>query len=382
MRAPGISIAAAALLLTAADLHAQSLASRVDEVRDGKVRFSFAAKEGVCGNGRSSYTVYTVRSDRDWEPWCEEGPVRVQIDRSGGRSVELDTYVGGRWRDPGSRPVIDLGQVSATAATGYLLRLAKSEGSGIGRGALGAAALADSVTIWPDLREVAFDENLPVKTREAAVFWLSQVPQPEALDAIEEVLDRATDKDLREKAVFALSQHPAEDAARRLETLARDQDEPVWLREKAIFWLGQSRQPEGFQILSAIFSEARDHRLQEKIVFSISQLNDEVASNWLLQVARDEGTSREVRAKAIFWAGQSGVSTERLVDLYRALSAGELKERLIFALSQRNDEAAIEALIDIAQNDPSRERRKKAWFWLGQSDHPAAVEAIVEALEG
>ena len=36
---------------------AQSLANRIGAVRDGRVNFAFAARDGVCGNGRSFISI-------------------------------------------------------------------------------------------------------------------------------------------------------------------------------------------------------------------------------------------------------------------------------------------------------------------------------------
>ena len=46
--------AAALLVLVSGSLSAQSIADRVARAPDGKVRFSYAAREGVCGNGRNN----------------------------------------------------------------------------------------------------------------------------------------------------------------------------------------------------------------------------------------------------------------------------------------------------------------------------------------
>src|SRR5688572_31713861 len=90
------------LAIAASSLEAQSLANRINAVRDGRVNFAFAAREGVCGNGRSFISIgsdvhigsYTFMSDgRASEP-CERGPVRVVLDRADGGVIDVNTYVG------------------------------------------------------------------------------------------------------------------------------------------------------------------------------------------------------------------------------------------------------------------------------------------------
>jgi HEAT repeat protein len=55
---------------------------------------------------------------------------------------------------------------------------------------------------------------------------------------------------------------------------------------------------------------------------------------------------------------------------------------VIFALSQRNDSAAVDRLIGIARTEEDTELRKKAIFWLGQSHDPRAAAFLGELLDG
>jgi HEAT repeat protein len=69
-----------------------------------------------------------------------------------------------------------------------------------------------------------------------------------------------------------------------------------------------------------------------------------------------------------------------IAALYGTFSDREIKEQLIFVLSQMDDRAAVDKLIDIARREPDRELRKKAIFWLGQSDDPRVAEVLAEIL--
>ena len=88
----------------------------------------------------------------------------------------------------------------------------------------------------------------------------------------------------------------------------------------------------------------------------------------------------ETRKQAIFSAGQAGVSTAELVALYPRVNEREIKEQLIWVLSQKRDDAATTRLIEIAKNDPDRELRKKAIFWLGQVNNDRARDAILDII--
>src|ERR1043166_5761419 len=105
----------------------QSLAGRIQSVREGTVRFTYASRPGLCGDGRDAVRSGPVmvvlpsvvsygHSDIDV---CLTGPVRVAIGRSGGESVSYRVHVGGRWND--NDDASNLGVVSAPEAARYLL---------------------------------------------------------------------------------------------------------------------------------------------------------------------------------------------------------------------------------------------------------------------
>src|SRR4030095_15047222 len=115
-----VPIAAVFLLPPAAS--AQNLAQRVASAPDGPVQFTYAARPGVCGNGRTYYSINgsmwfgsmndnMLRSDP-----CQPGPVRVVLGRAGKEVVDVNVYVGPPQTTPGAA---DLGVVSAKDAADY-----------------------------------------------------------------------------------------------------------------------------------------------------------------------------------------------------------------------------------------------------------------------
>lgn len=419
------------------------IAERVNAVRDGSVRMSFAAREGVCGWGDNNIRVgSSTRNSDDWESDCQGGPVRVVLVRRDGHTTDIDTYIGGQWR---ARPdATDLGTVSAPVAADYFLGLAASLDAGPGEDAVFPAAVADSATIWPELSDLARNDDRPLDTREAAVFWMGQTPDEGVVVHLEALVTSGEPREIREKAIFALSQHESErassvlrgiaesdqfefavrekaifwlgqrkgddqgaylrglyaalthrelqekvifavaqhrtDADREwLHDLAVDSDEPFDLREKAIFWLGQQRE-DGSE-LRELYASVTSQALKEKVIFAVSQQRGDEDLAWLIQLATDDGEPVELREKAIFWAGQMRGDGSELYDLYDDMSSVSLRERLIFAYSQRKrDPAAVDKLIDIARNESNGELQRKAIFWLGQTRDPRAIDFLSELI--
>src|SRR5689334_18058736 len=96
----GALIGAASLPSTAL---AQNIAARINSAPDGRVAFTFAARPGVCGNGRSYIQTGPNSFSGSWignfnettrmDP-CVAGPVRVVLDRADRMVLSIQTYVG------------------------------------------------------------------------------------------------------------------------------------------------------------------------------------------------------------------------------------------------------------------------------------------------
>lgn len=252
--------------LTLALVQQQSLERRVANAPDGTIRFSYAAKPGVYGNGRNQISWgcqdgkcrhNEIRDyDDNWsdlETPCDSGPVRVALSKRAGKITEMRVYVGGEWR--ASSTATDLGVVGTKDATTYLLGLARRDESRASEKAIFAAILADSVTIWPDLLTIAKNNEVTRKVRRSAVFWLGQAAGDAATRGLTDLVDdKNADREVRETAVFALSQRPHDEGVPALIQVAKRNPDPG-LRRKAIFWLGQSEDPRAISLFEELLTK-------------------------------------------------------------------------------------------------------------------------------
>jgi hypothetical protein len=101
---------------------------------------------------------------------------------------------------------------------------------------------------------------------------------------------------------------------------------------------------------------------------------------WLLGIALDTANSEDLRGHALWTAGQAGVSGTELAAVYDRVRDAQVKEKLIWVLSESRDRVATDKLVDIAQKDPDREMRKKALFWLGQKNDPRVRQILTDIL--
>jgi HEAT repeat protein len=217
--------------------------------------------------------------------------------------------------------------------------------------------------------------------RGQAIFWLGQVPGDRSVALLDSVLRSTKDEELQRKAIFALSQHPGEQAGRILRDLVTRKDLPEEMRGRVILALAQMRGGAGdVGYLRQLFPSLESERLKERVIMAVAQRGSEENRSWLLDIATDSKQDIELRKKALFWAGQGGLPIADLASMYGRLSDKELKEQVIFVLSQRRESAAIDKLIDIARHDSDVDLRKKAIFWLGQRNDPRVRQLLEEII--
>jgi HEAT repeat protein len=218
-----------------------------------------------------------------------------------------------------------------------------------------------------------------VEVRRQAVFWLSEVDDPRAVDALDAFLTESDDDKIRERAIFALSQHDSPRAREILRRTARNESMPVRLRSKAIFWLGSEGRGEDVDFLKGLFGEL-DRELDERILLTVGQAGRPEDARWLLSIAGDRNVDVELRRSAVFWAAEAGAPAGELGNLYDRIQDRELKERILYGLSESGQPGAVDRLIQIARSERDPELRKKAIFWLGNSNDPRAADVLLEVL--
>ena len=215
------------------------------------------------------------------------------------------------------------------------------------------------------------------EVKHQGVFWMGQLSSDEAVVALESILRGTNDTELQEKVIFSLSQHGSSRATSILREFAGNNSEHSEAREDAIFWLGQEGSTADVEFLMDLYPNLNSDELRNKVVFSVSQSSHSGSGEWLIGIASDESLSAESRKDALFWAGQEGnVDATAVRDIYENANNREFQEHAIFVLSQLDNADATEQLIDIAKSEDNSELRDKALFWLGESRDPRAAQFI------
>jgi hypothetical protein len=224
----------------------QELGEKIAAVGTGTVHLSFAARPGICGDGR--HGVRNVDYDDDWEDDCGPQPVRVALKVEHRQVTAIRSHLGGRWRAGGN--ATDLGMVRPREAAEYLVALA--ERGHIAGDPLLPATLADSAAIWPALLRIARKRSVPQEIRRSAIFWLGQAAGTAATQGLDSIVsDETGEREIRKHAVFALSQRPQNEGVPALLRVARNDRDPE-VRKSALFWLGQSEDPRALTLFEEI----------------------------------------------------------------------------------------------------------------------------------
>src|SRR5206468_8289762 len=128
------------------------------------------------------------------------------------------------------------------------------------------------------------------EVRQQAVFWLSQVPTERAVGMLDSILKTTSDEELQDKAIFALSQQRNPRAGEILRAYADRPGAPVTVRVKAIFWLGQRPSPENAAFLRTLYAKLAEPDLKEKVIFSLSQMRGDENMRWMMDLADRKST--------------------------------------------------------------------------------------------
>lgn len=145
--------------------------------------------------------------------------------------------------------------------------------SGVSRGSRGVAILRQLLENDPDdrIREkavmalclgkqpagldaaiAAAKNDKSARVRGQALFWLAQkAGEKEAAQAIAGALASDPDRQVKEQAVFALKQLPDDQGVPLLIVVAKNNADPA-VRKKAMFWLGQSKDPRALDFFTQV----------------------------------------------------------------------------------------------------------------------------------
>jgi HEAT repeat protein len=405
--------------LVASGLEAQSLADRVNGASASAVQFTYAARPGVCGNGRtwiqtSGNSFYgNYNSDIARTEACQNGPVRVVIDRAGRDIIGIQSFVG---QGPLPTAAADIGRVSGQQAADYLLDVAARAEGRVGRDAIFAATLADSATSTDRLVAIAKNQQLSRDTRRAALSYMTySVPAGTAVpvraaDAMVAIArDESDNQQVRQQALSVLARLEHGAGIPALVELSKQQGYS-WLAKESIAALSRSGDPRAREflrttlqrndlsdevmasvinalgreystaqdaaLLRAAYPRLRGDRSRSAVITSVGEVGGTENVRWLMSIAKSDTTADARRRQALDHAVRAGVPSTELIQLYDATTDQRMKEAVVSQLVRMGDDASVNKLISIIKSETNYQLRRTTISRLSSSDDPRIRQAL------
>lgn len=180
-----------------------------------------------------------------------------------------------------------MSQVHSPRATEVLAGIVNGSGdAGLQEKALFALSQQGTAQSTQLLRDVATRESASESVREKAIFWLGQGHGAESTAFLKGLYGRVTNPALKEQVLFSLSQQRSDGNGAWLLGIAQDGRESIEMRKKALFWASQGGA--SFDQIAALYPRVSDRDMREQLLFVYSQRREREAVDRLMDVARHD----------------------------------------------------------------------------------------------
>lgn len=242
--------------------------------------------------------------------------------------------------------------------------------------------LTDTIIVYNEIRDGQVQslrmvgEHCPVDGNGAQVTWIGSVDDRQGLNWLETV----SQSDEGGSALYALSLHRSKEAAKRLYSLAKKTDGNA--PTEAIFWLGEARGEAGFNLLKKLLAELPQGDRRREINFALSQSKSPEAAELLFEISKSDPDPEQRGEAMFWLAEEYPQRAQPwLLEVIKTERDEDVLEQAVFAISQLPDGAGDQVLLDLARNEQlSRDVRRQAIFWLANSDNDSSVAALTQLL--
>lgn len=136
------------------------------------------------------------------------------------------------------------------------------------------------------LRQIAENESFGVELRKRAIFWIGDEGGADALPFLTGLYDNLSDAELKRQVLFAVSETEAEAAKPWLLERARDTAAPVQVRRQALFWAAEAGLTAAE--LNALYQDFEEPGLREHLIWLISEEGGDGSLDLLFDIARND----------------------------------------------------------------------------------------------
>jgi TolA-binding protein len=137
------------------------------------------------------------------------------------------------------------------------------------------------------LRDFAARRDANSDLREKAIFWIGQSRSAANAQFLKDLYAKIENDDLKDKIIFSLSQMGGADNYRWLMDIALNPKEDIEIRKKALFWAGQGHNVDVADLVK-LYDSMSDREMKDQLIFVYSQRREAAALDKLFQIGKND----------------------------------------------------------------------------------------------
>lgn len=311
--------------------------------------------------------------------------------RAAGVSSE-PTWIG--WREPmvdGDRHVCSTWSDGDTTIRGIVLEPRPfNDGRPQIAASTGPAQLEAGTSVIVLLRVIdgrmerlrTISDDCPIDANGRTITWLADITASESLRYLGALTQPTTlTGDARrqaQSAITAIAQHRDAGADALLDRLMASGADTD-LRDNATRALAAYRGHHGFEQVSQAIAAEHNVQARQRLVSALRQSSDPAAVQTLLTIAQSDA-NEHVRAEAIFgYAVLTGApGVPRVIDLANKDASADVQRRAVSGVSRLPADVSVPALLSVARSSATFAMRKEAVAALSRANDPRATAYLEE----
>lgn len=220
--------------------------------------------------------------------------------------------------------------------------------------------------------------------RAEAMRWLPRVSGDNAVPQLEDMLRTATDEATQRSIVSTLNAMDSERSRRAVRAIIERADASERVRQEAISSFlreRNDRQPtaEDQNYIRGLYAKLESARLRDAVLQSLSRVETAENQQFMMAIVRNQNETPSLRAAALSRLGRmESVSVAEIAKLYDVADTRSLREQVIYGLSQRKENQAVEKIIEIARKDTDPQIRRAAINALSRSNNELAKKFLAD----
>ena len=234
----------------------------------------------------------------------------------------------------------------------------------------------------PILLEVARN-NADPRLRLTAIKRLGEQHNDQVTDELIKIYDADQNRDVKVQIIRALIESRTARGSAKVLEIARNDASEQGIREYAIRYVGEIKDPSALDELIRIYDSAKTKETRSFVIRALVERREDpraLAKVW--EIARQDSMP-ELRSYAIrnLRSRDDEQTITQFIAMYDTEQNPMVRMVLMRAFGESKHKVAVRKLMTIARNDQSVELRKVAVRYLGESKDPEALKFLEDLLK-